>query len=284
VIDLNKAIDRLHQLDDQHLEDLVRRLDETLADCRSGPIDEDTQTTISVAGAARILLRNRRAARTAQPRQRHRPHPDQRNGDHRVNAYKRAALGYAAAGVRVFRVRPDKAPFANCGQCRPPTPARPNPAYVDHRPEDCRCDGPDLPRVYAATTDLDLIEQWWTEEPDANIGAPCALNGWAVLDVDPRHGGHLALAVLEERVGLLPGTVYADHGRGRAPHRVPQSRSVSCPAPSAPGSTSSTGYILLSAVDAQQRRPVPVVGRRPLRPPGGALAGGADAEQGAMAA
>jgi hypothetical protein len=62
VIDLNKAIDRLHQLDDQHLEDLVRRLDETLADCRSGPIDEDTQTTISVAGAARILLRNRRAA------------------------------------------------------------------------------------------------------------------------------------------------------------------------------------------------------------------------------
>lgn len=65
MIDINEAIDRLHQLDDEHLEDLVRQLDETLAGCRTGPIDEDTQNTISVAGAARILLRQRRAVARA---------------------------------------------------------------------------------------------------------------------------------------------------------------------------------------------------------------------------
>lgn len=163
-----------------------------------------------------------------------------------MNAYKKAALGYAAAGIRVFRVRPDKAPFANCGQCRPPTPARSNPAYVDHRPEDCRCAARTCHGFHAATTDLDLVEQWWTEQPDANIGAPCALNGWAVLDVDPRHGGHLALAVLEQRIGLLPGTVMQITG-GDGLHIVYRSPGVSLPGTLGPGlDVKHNGYILLA--------------------------------------
>lgn len=60
--DLDEAINRLHQLDNEHLEDLVRQLDEALAGWHAGPLDEDTHNTVSFAGAARILLRQRRAA------------------------------------------------------------------------------------------------------------------------------------------------------------------------------------------------------------------------------
>jgi hypothetical protein len=62
VIDLDVAISRITQLDDEHLEDLVRQLDSTLPDLRTGPADDDTESIVSVAGAARILLRQRRAA------------------------------------------------------------------------------------------------------------------------------------------------------------------------------------------------------------------------------
>lgn len=173
----------------------------------------------------------------------------------RADALRTAALGYAAAGIRVFRVMPDKAPFANCPRCRPPTAARPNPAYVDHRPEQCRCDARTCHGFHAATTDLDLIEQWWTEKPNANIGAPCALNQWAVLDVDPRHGGHLSLAVLEDRVGLLPGTVYQLTG-GDGLHIVYCNPGVQLPGTLGPGlDVKANGYILLSpSVHSSGRR------------------------------
>jgi hypothetical protein len=62
VIDLDAAIDRITQLDDERLEDLVRQLDAALPDLRTGSVDDDAQNVISVAGAARILLRQRRAA------------------------------------------------------------------------------------------------------------------------------------------------------------------------------------------------------------------------------
>ncbi|MFJ4863430.1 bifunctional DNA primase/polymerase [Streptomyces sp. NPDC088748] len=112
-----------------------------------------------------------------------------------------AALAYASIGVKVFRVRRDKAPYANCPRCDIK-----NNAYIKHRPEECQCGVPTCHGFWSATTDADLIRRWWTEEPDANIGAPCKLNGWAVLDIDPRHGGHLSLRGIEERVGVLPGT------------------------------------------------------------------------------
>lgn len=62
VIDLDAAVDRMHQLDDERLAAFVHDLDEALANHPDGLFDDDVQTAISVAGAARILLRQRRAS------------------------------------------------------------------------------------------------------------------------------------------------------------------------------------------------------------------------------
>lgn len=157
-----------------------------------------------------------------------------------------AALAYAALGVRVFRVRRDKAPYANCVRCRPPTPERPNPFYIEHRPAECRCDARTCHGFWSASADPELVDRWWTEEPDANIGAPCALNGWAALDVDPRNGGQLSLCVLEERVGVLPGTVMQITG-GDGLHILYRSPGVSLPGKLGPGlDVKHNGYILLA--------------------------------------
>lgn len=157
-----------------------------------------------------------------------------------------AAMAYAAAGVRVFRVRPDKTPFGNCRYCKQPTPERPNPDYIQHRPEDCQCNTGTCHGFHAATSDVQTIARWWTEEPKANIGAPCALNGWAVLDVDPRHLGDRSLSFLEQRVGPLPGTVYQLTG-GDGLHIVYRSPSVPLPGSLGPGlDVKLNGYILLS--------------------------------------
>ena len=66
-----------------------------------------------------------------------------------------------------------------------------------------------------ATTDEDQIYFWWTEWPDANVGIPtgAASRLW-VLDVDPRHGGHTALAKLESQHGPLPDTCTVRTGGG----------------------------------------------------------------------
>ncbi len=76
-----------------------------------------------------------------------------------------AALDYAKAGIKVFPLKPrDKAPLTLHG-------------FKD------------------ATTDEAQIRGWWTEWPDANIGAPAGANGWSVLDIDtdsPSEGYELA--------------------------------------------------------------------------------------------
>jgi len=157
-----------------------------------------------------------------------------------------AAMAYGAAGIRVFRVRPDKTPFGNCPKCRQPTSERPNPAYIPHRPEDCQCTSDTCHGFHAATTDVETIARWWAEEPEANIGAPCALNGWAVLDIDPRHNGHRSLAVLESRVGVLPGTAMQITG-GDGLHIIYLSPRVGLPGTLGPGiDLKHNGYILLA--------------------------------------
>ncbi|MFF7158129.1 hypothetical protein [Streptomyces sp. NPDC008139] len=60
--DFDAAISRLHQLDDEHLERFSQQLDEAIKGRGRGPLDDDMDTVVCVAGAARILLRNRRAA------------------------------------------------------------------------------------------------------------------------------------------------------------------------------------------------------------------------------
>jgi Bifunctional DNA primase/polymerase, N-terminal len=72
-----------------------------------------------------------------------------------------AALDYAAAGWRVFPIKP--------GQKKPP--------LTRHGFKN-------------ATTDRELVRRLWTRFPTANIGVATG-NGLAVIDVDRRNGGEL---------------------------------------------------------------------------------------------
>lgn len=67
--------------------------------------------------------------------------------------------------------------------------------------------------VLDATTDLEQVTDWWRRFPSANIGVrvPSAL---VVVDVDPRHDGHLRLAEHEAAHGPLPATLSVWSGRG----------------------------------------------------------------------
>lgn len=152
-----------------------------------------------------------------------------------------AAQAYAAAGIKVFRVRRNKQPYANCPHCD-----KQSSLYVKHRPEECQCGVPTCHGFWAATTDPTLIHKWWTEEPDANIGAPCKLNGWAVIDIDPRNGGDKSLTALEERVGVLPGTSMQITG-GDGLHMPYLSPGFDLPGEPFPGiDFKHNGYILLA--------------------------------------
>lgn len=166
-----------------------------------------------------------------------------------------AAVAYASLGIKVFRVRPDKTPFGNCRFCKPPTAEKPNPHYVPHRPEECQCHAGTCHGFHAATDDIGTVARWWNEEPEANIGAPCAINGWAVLDVDPRHHGDRSLAVLEQRIGLLPATVMQITG-GDGLHILYLAPGVSLPGTLGPGlDVKLNGYILLApSVHSSGRR------------------------------
>jgi hypothetical protein len=67
----------------------------------------------------------------------------------------------------------------------------------------------------AASTNLNLIAEWWTKWPDANIAiATGQESGFVVLDVDPRHGGEDSLGLLINKYGQLPNTIEAITGGG----------------------------------------------------------------------
>ncbi|MGC8724842.1 MAG: bifunctional DNA primase/polymerase [Acidobacteriota bacterium] len=66
-----------------------------------------------------------------------------------------------------------------------------------------------------ATTAVALIRAWWHRWPEANIALVTGeASGFVVLDVDPRHGGELALTELQGRFGEWPATVTARTGGG----------------------------------------------------------------------
>lgn len=66
-----------------------------------------------------------------------------------------------------------------------------------------------------ASADVDVIEQWWSMWPNANIGiATGRTSGLVVLDVDFRTGGDQSLAALTAKHGGLPETPCVATGNG----------------------------------------------------------------------
>jgi hypothetical protein len=78
--------------------------------------------------------------------------------------------------------------------------------------------------VKDASDDLSVIERWWSLAPHANIGLPAHANGLAIIDVDPRHQGHLSwwrlLVLLIDTCGPdgWPATVVQTTGSGGEHH------------------------------------------------------------------
>ncbi len=91
------------------------------------------------------------------------------------------AIAYALIGLKVFRLVPGtKVPFKG-----------------SHG-------------FYDATSDLEVIFEWWSNEPDANIGIVSGHSSRiVVLDVDPRNGGDESLEKLTQLHSGLPKTATA---------------------------------------------------------------------------
>jgi len=102
-----------------------------------------------------------------------------------LNDLLSAALGYAERGWKVFPLQPrDKKPFAGSRG------------------------------VLDATDDPDIIRQWWTVEPSANIGLALGdPSGVDALDIDPRHGSDVGFENLLS-YGKLPETPESQTGGG----------------------------------------------------------------------
>lgn len=121
-----------------------------------------------------------------------------------LNGLPDAALAYGARGWRVF---PCWSPLLNGG---------------------CTCGDPDCDRVGKhplgqaaphgrddATTDPDIIRNWWRRWPEANIAiATGPESGLVVLDCDPVHDGEESLIQLEHDCGALPDSPVSITGGG----------------------------------------------------------------------
>lgn len=83
----------------------------------------------------------------------------------------------AAQDIHVFPLRPgSKRPMANCPHCKAGHAA----------PTACRCLTSERPchGLLAASTDQELIRQWWTRTPRAGVGIATGPSGLVVLDLD----------------------------------------------------------------------------------------------------
>ncbi|MFJ5817353.1 bifunctional DNA primase/polymerase [Streptomyces sp. NPDC093108] len=99
-----------------------------------------------------------------------------------------------------------KIPPASCLSCRETIGKQPNPHYIQHAIEECRCIavGRHCHGVRAATTDLALIDQWWSENPRYGIGVAAGPSNLLILDLD------LHQSTPPEPEKILPGLALPD--------------------------------------------------------------------------
>lgn len=132
------------------------------------------------------------------------------------NELLEAALSYAARGWPIvpLHAMTDKIPR--------PLGEPPGYGCDCHNPK-CKSPGkhPRTKRGLSdASTNPATIAEWWRHWPTANVGIVTgAAAGIVVIDIDPRHNGHLSLAELEAEYGELAPTLEATTG-GSGRHLV----------------------------------------------------------------
>lgn len=78
-----------------------------------------------------------------------------------------------------------------------------------------------------ATSDVEQVTRWWTDQPESNIGVYCRPSGLFVIDIDPRSGGPDSFEKFEQLVeGALPETVEAITGEYNAGGKVSRGRHI----------------------------------------------------------
>lgn len=113
------------------------------------------------------------------------------------------ARDYARRGLHVFPCFTTDNGVCSCGDAQCTSPAKhPIPRFA--------------PQGFKnASTDEQVIRQWWAEYPDANIAiATGAVSGIVVIDIDEAHGGVTSWENLESRYGDIPDASYIATGSG----------------------------------------------------------------------
>jgi Bifunctional DNA primase/polymerase, N-terminal/Primase C terminal 1 (PriCT-1) len=118
------------------------------------------------------------------------------------------ALAFARHGHAVFPVNwPVDHNGRPCCSCGSDSRGRPCTSPAKHPYGKLAPNG-----LLSASVESWAIKLWWHQAPDANLGV--CTDKLVVLDIDPRHGGDEAFAVLEQEHGQLPLTWRALTGGG----------------------------------------------------------------------
>lgn len=156
---------------------------------------------------------------------------------------------YIESGIAVFPLHGVRNGHCTCGRTCP-SPAKHPLLGLAHRADDprratCKGECGQLGHgLYDATTDPGQVSEWLGQYPECNWGGRPPL-GVLVLDVDPRNDGHIHLAELERKNGLLPTTLTAQTGSGGLHHWFSYSgptRGKLCPGVDV---KTNTGYVVL---------------------------------------
>lgn len=125
---------------------------------------------------------------------------------------KEYALQYAKAGIKIFPLHW----ITDSGECSCGKPDCVKNSWGKHTIYKL---APDSHKN--ATSDLSIIERWWTAYPNANIGMACSSNGLFVVDVDLHEGRANGFESLED-FETTAGAELGDVAKGRVFSAVTQ--------------------------------------------------------------